>query len=124
MRTDSKTSMSIEERNQLVTAYLWCIDSVIRQNYGLLRAAHLDRDDVYQCLAVRLIHAVERYRPGPRSLKGYIFMQLKYELLSCKSAKARYRFCEAPYDLRGAVVSWESWSEADPCWECAISAAV
>ena len=59
MRGDAKVNMSIEERNQLVLSYLWCIDSVIRQNYGLLRAAHLDRHDVYQSLAVRLIHAVE-----------------------------------------------------------------
>lgn len=124
MRGDAKVNMSIEERNQLVLSYLWCIDSVIRQNYGLLRAAHLDRDDVYQSLAVRLIHAVERYRPGPQSLKGYIFMQLKYELLNCKSAKARYGFCEAPYDLRGAVVSWESWAETNPSQEYAVYAAV
>ena len=96
MRTHSKAAMSIEERNRLVVACLWCIDYVIRQNHGLIQAAHLDRDDVYQNLAVRLIHAVERYRPGPRSLTGYIFMQLKYELLSCKSAKARYGFCDAP----------------------------
>ena len=93
--------MPVEERNALVLAYLWCIDSVIRQNYSLVQAAHLDRDDVYQSLALRLIRAVERYRPGARSLKGYIFSQLKYELLNCKSAQRRYGFCNAPYDLRG-----------------------
>ena len=84
--------MSISERNELVLKYLWCIDCVIHQNYGLVQAARLDRDDVYQNLAVRLIRAVELYRPGARSLKGYIFMQLKYELLNCKSSKARYGF--------------------------------
>lgn len=55
--------MSIQERNDLVVAYLWCIDCVIHQNYGLIQAAHLDRDDVYQDLAVRLIRAVELYQP-------------------------------------------------------------
>ena len=45
--------MSINERNELVLEYLWCIDCVIRQNYGLVQAAHLDRDDVYQNLAMR-----------------------------------------------------------------------
>ena len=111
MQTDSKSNMSIEERNKLVTSYLWCIDSVIRQNYSLVQAAHLDKDDVYQDLALRLIRAVERYRPGSKSLKGYIFTQLKYELLRCKSAKARYGFCSAPYDLRGAIVSMEKLAE-------------
>ena len=104
MQTDSKSNMSIEERNKLVTSYLWCIDSVIRQNYSLVQTAHLDKDDVYQDLALRLIRAVERYRPGSKSLKGYIFTQLKLELLRCKSARA-------PYDLRGAIVSMEKLAE-------------
>ena len=109
--------MSAEERNALVLAYLWCIDSVIRQNCSLVQAAHLDRKDVYQSLALRLICAVERYRPGVRSLKGYIFSQLKYELLNCRNAQRRYGFCYAPYDLRGAVVSLEALAEADQSWE-------
>ena len=103
--------IAIEERNQLVMDYLWCIDTVIHQNYSLVQAAHLDRDDVYQSLALRLIRAVELYRPGSRSLKGYIFSQLKYELLNCKSAKVRYGFSAAPDDLRGAVVSMDALRE-------------
>ena len=103
--------MSVKERNQLVLAYLWCIDCVIRQNYSLVQAAHLDRDDVYQALAVRLIRTVELYRPGARSLKSYIFMQLKYELLNCKSARVRYGFGAAPYDLRGRWYRWTRWSK-------------
>ena len=110
-----KALLPIEERNKLVASYLWCIDSVIRQNYSLVQAAHLDKDDVYQDLALRLIRAVERYRPGTRSLKGYIFAQLKYELLNCKSARARYGFCSAQYDLRGAIVSLDTLNEAAIC---------
>ena len=105
-------NLSTEERNQLVTDYLWCIDCVIRQNYTLVQAAHLDRDDVYQSLALRLIRAVELYKPGPKSLKGYIFAQLKYELLTCKSSKSLYGFSAAPYNLRSAVVSLDALSEA------------
>lgn len=112
-----EAELSPEERNTLVLSYLWCIDSVIRQNYSLVQAAHLDRDDVYQSLALRLIRAVEQYKPGARSLKGYIFTQLKYELLNCKSARCRYGFSSAPYDLRGAVVSLNALAEADPYWE-------
>ena len=110
-----ESPLPIEERNKLITSYLWCIDCVIRQNYSLVQAAHLDKDDVYQDLALRLIRAVERYRPGTRSLKGYIFAQLKYELLNCKSARARYGFCSAPYDLRGAIVSLDTLNEAAIC---------
>ena len=49
--------LTIPQRNSLVQEHLWCIDSVIKQNYSLIEAAHLDRDDVYQSLAVRLIRA-------------------------------------------------------------------
>ena len=110
-------ALSDDERNRIVVSYLWCIDCVIRQNYALVRAAHLDTDDVYQSLALRLIRAVELYKPGPKSLKGFIFTQLKYELLTCKSAKSRYGFGAAPYDLRGAVVSLDALTETDSCLE-------
>ena len=53
--------MTVTKRNALVEEYLWCIDSVIWQNETLVVAAHLDREDVYQSLALRLIRAVERY---------------------------------------------------------------
>ena len=56
-KAESMDDMPIEERNQLVLAYLWCIDFVIHQNHLLLELAHIDRDDVYQFLAVRLIRA-------------------------------------------------------------------
>lgn len=56
-------NLSIEQRNALVEQYLWCIDSVMWQNGSLIRAAHLDREDVYQSLAARLIRAVELYDP-------------------------------------------------------------
>ena len=110
-------TLTIPQRNSLVQEYLWCIDSVIKQNYSLIQAAHLDRDDVYQNLAIRLIHAVERYQPGPMSMKSYITMQLRYELLNCKSAKAMYGFHSAPYDMRNASVSLEALSASDPYWE-------
>ena len=108
----SGNHLSVEERNQIVTTYLWCIDCVIHQNYTLIQAAHLDRDDVYQALALRLIRAVELYKPGPKSLKSYIFTRLKYELLSCKSSKSRFGFSAAPYNLQDAVISLDALAEA------------
>ena len=57
-----KNNYSIAQRNAIVEANLWCIDSVIRQNRPLMRAARLEYDDVYQQLALRLIKAVARKR--------------------------------------------------------------
>lgn len=83
-----KNEYQVSERNEIVKDYLWCIDSVIRQNYALIRAASLDRDDVYQALALRLIRAVAGYDPEKGVLRQHIFAQLKYELLNCKSARS------------------------------------
>lgn len=58
-----KNNYSIAQRNAIVEANLWCIDSVIRQNRPLMRAARLEYDDVYQQLALRLIKAVAGYDP-------------------------------------------------------------
>lgn len=117
------TIRSIEQRNQLVEQHFWCIDAVIHQNYTLIASAHLELEDVYQALAERLIRAVGRYDPTKgRSLKGYICDQLKYELLTCGSARAQYGFTEAPYYLRKAVVSIEELTRQDSCWEYALVA--
>ena len=95
---------------------------VIRRNRLLLELAHLDRDDVYQDLALRLIRAITGYDPSKGLLKTHILSQLQYELLNCKSSRRRYGFKNAPYDLRGAVVSMESLMEYDPYWESRIAA--
>lgn len=50
-----KNNYSIDQRNQIVEEHLWCISTVMRSNSALIRAAHMDWDDVYQQLAIRLI---------------------------------------------------------------------
>lgn len=117
-----KNGYSISLRNEIVEAHLWCIDTVIRQNYALIEAAHLDRDDVYQNLAVRLIRAIAGYDEQKGVLRQHIFSQLEYELRSCKSAKARYGFTQAPYDLREVVVSIDAMEDAGKSWEDLIAA--
>ena len=71
---------TIAQRNALVEKYLWCIDTVIRKNRPLMRAAQLEYDDVYQQLALRLIRAVMSYDPEKGNLEQHIFAQLRMEL--------------------------------------------
>lgn len=78
-----KNNYSIKERNRIVEEHLWCVKAVMKQNDALIRAARLDRDDVYQQLSLRLIMAVDRYDPEKSELKKHIFHQLRYELLNC-----------------------------------------
>ena len=110
--------MTVSQRNTLVEEYLWCIDSVISQNKPLLVSAHLDQDDVYQALALRLIQAVERYNiaKGP-NMKLQIFEQLKCELFRCTGPQAKYGLTNVPYHLRDAVVPIDSMAVATPSWE-------
>ncbi len=100
-----KNNYSLAERNRIVEEHLSCIDEVIRRNRALMIAAHLDYDDVYQELAVRLIRCVESFDPDKGQLKKYIKAQLQYELLNCKDSRRQYGFTHAPCDLRGTVIS-------------------
>lgn len=118
-------NLSIEQRNSLVEQYLWCIDRVMGQNGSLIRAAHLDKEDVYQSLAARLIRAVELFdsdRKGGRSLVNYIFMSLRFEMRTCGSSRARYGFRDAPHYLPHAVTPISVLEESEPYWEMKIAA--
>lgn len=114
---------TIAQRNALVEKYLWCIDTVIRKNRPLMRAAQLEYDDVYQQLALRLIRAVAGFDPQKGTLQQHIFAQLKYELLNCKSA---YRLCGltgAPKEYRKSdMVSLDHISEGSSLYEQVMAA--
>ena len=118
-----KNNYSIAQRNAIVEANLWCIDSVIRQNRPLMGAARLEYDDVYQQLALRLIKAVAGYDPEKGRLEQHIFTQLKYELLSCRSA---YRLCGmtgTPHSFRKSpLISIDALSEDSSLYEEALAA--
>lgn len=104
-----KATLTIAERNRIVEDHLHYIDRVIRKNSRLMKAAHLDHDDVYQQLALRLIQAVEGYDPDKSELGAHIWAQLQYEMLNCKDAAKRYGIKDAPYNARGLVVSFDAF---------------
>lgn len=112
-----KNTYSIAERNRIIEEHLPCIDKTIRRNRALMRGAHLDRDDVYQQLAVRLIRAVDTFDPDKGDLEQHISSQLQYEMLNCKRP---YRLCGMtglPEDFRkGEIVSIQALRDE---WETA-----
>lgn len=104
-----KNNYSLAQRNKIVEDHLWCIDAVIRKSTPLIRAARLDKDDVYQQLALRLIRAVEGFDPEKGALRQHIFAQLKHELLNCKTPYRTTGITGVPTDFRKSkVVSLES----------------
>ncbi len=107
-----RNTYSITERNRIVEENLHCIDKVIRKNRALMSAAHLDYDDVYQQLAIRLIRCVEGFNPEKGTLKSHIYAQLQYELLSCKAPYKLTGITGAPSDFRwGSVMSLNAVNE-------------
>ena len=106
-----KNNYSLAERNRIVEENLHRIHATIRRNRSLMKAAHLEYDDVYQQLAIRLIRCVEGFDPEKGELGQHINAQLQYELLNCKDSRRRYGFTCSPRDLRGAVVSLDDCRE-------------
>lgn len=74
---------TITERNRIVETHLWCIDAVMQACPKAVRKTRMEREDVYQQLALRLVQAVDRYDPVKAGLVEYIFSELKAELRAC-----------------------------------------
>lgn len=116
-----KNNYSVAERNRIVEEHLWCIDRVIYKKRALMHAAHLDYDDVYQQLSVRLIRAVAGFDPEKGRLEQHIFAQLRFELLNCKRPYRLFGVTGLPADYRGGkVISIEDYLERhggeEPDW--------
>ena len=107
-----KNSYSISQRNQLVEEHLWCIDTILDQNRPMLRAAHLEYDDVYQELALRLIDAVANYDPELGKLEQQIFARLRLALYGCKARSQRHGITSLPGYLCSTIVSLNALAEA------------
>ena len=107
---------TIAQRNALVEKHLWCIDTVIRKNRPLMRAAQLEYDDVYQQLALRLIKPVAGFDPQKGTRQQHIFAQLKSACRLCglTGAPKEYR--------KRDMVSLDALSESDPLYERAMAA--
>lgn len=114
---------TIAQRNALVEKYLWCIDTVIRKNRQLLRSTHLEYDDVYQQLALRLIKAVAGFDPQKGTLQQHIFAQLKHELLNCRSAYCLFGLTGAPRGYyKDDMISLEHITEGSALYRQALAA--
>jgi len=118
-----KNNYTIAQRNAIVEEHLWCIDSVIRRNHALMKAARLEYDDVYQQLAVRLICCVAGFDPEKGRLKQHIFAQLQFELLNCKDPRRLCGMTDLPGEYRrSSILSFESLQDFDDSYELAIAA--
>ena len=118
-----KNNYSLAERNRIVEEYLPYVDQVIRRNRGLMRAARLEYDDVYQQLSLRLIRAVSPYDPDKGELGAHIWAQLRFELLNCKAPRRLYGMTDLPRDFRREnIISFDSICENSEWYEQVMAA--
>lgn len=113
-----KKTYSIAQRNAIVEENLWRIDATIRRNWALVRAAGMDKEDVYQQLAIRLIRAVDTFDSDKGELGQHLNAQLRFELLNCKEPVRLHGMRGAPKTFRGhKIISFESIREDSPYYE-------
>lgn len=83
--------MNITERNEIFIDNEGMIWRVMRHNWPLISAMRLDRDDVYQELALAALNAIENFDPTRSAcIQAHIWMQLQYAVLDIKR---RYKPC-------------------------------
>lgn len=90
-----KTVISIEERNSIVVKHLPMIDKVMNEHRHIVRIARMERDDIYQQLAERMINAVDAYDARDGEMEGYLETQLERELFNCAHLRRSYARAEA-----------------------------
>ncbi len=79
------------ERNEIFMDNMGMIRRVMRRNWALICAMHLDWDDVYQELAMAALNAIETFDPmRSECIQAHIWMQMQYAVLTIKR---RHRPC-------------------------------
>ena len=107
-----KANLTIAERNAVVERCLPLIDRVMDGHRDLIKTARMERDDVYQQLAERMIRAVDAYDTVKGELEGYLETQLERELFNCAHPRRLYGMTDAPLALRrNRVVSLDMMRE-------------
>ena len=107
-----KAILSIEERNSIVERELPLIDKVMEQHRNIIKAARMDRDDVFQQLAERLVKAVDSYVPEKGAMEDHLEIQLEREMFNCAHPRRLYGMTDAPIVFRrNRVISFDSLKE-------------
>lgn len=107
-----KANLTIAERNDVVERCLPLIDRVMDCHGDIIKTARMERDDVYQQLAERMIRVVDAYDTAKGELEGCLETQLERELFNCAHPRRLYGMTDAPLALRkNRVVSLDMMRE-------------
>jgi len=85
------------DRNYTFEEKRYIIGNVMYRKAAMIRAARLDRDDVYQELSLRMLQLLDAYDPERCcNLDAYLTEMLKYHLYSLNRGSKRAGMPEAP----------------------------
>lgn len=97
--------MDFTSRNEIFLENEGMIGRIMRRNWPLICAMRLDRDDVYQELAIAALNAIDTFDPTrSECIRAHIWMKLQYAILTIKR---QHRPCgiTGQSEVRTVVVS-------------------
>ena len=96
-KRNEETNMTHSERNSLFTEKEPLIRMTMCKHSLLIYFCRMDRNDVYQELAIRLIESLDKFDAAKcKNLDAYLMQQLRYRLLHMRDNKERFGISGAP----------------------------
>ena len=103
----------VDERNELLKKYMDLPGYIIRENWTLVVATHMEVEDVKQELLLRGLQAIETYDPtAGASLRHHVNIAMRYHLIKLAHAASNRGMTHVPRGVRVTFCSVEALSES------------
>lgn len=104
---------SIHERNELLKEFMELPGYIIRDNWPLVAATHMEIEDLTQELLLRALLAIETYDPNAgASLRTHVNIAMKYHLMKLARDAAARGMTDVPKGVRITFCSVEAMLDA------------
>ncbi len=104
--------LPIKKRNELLEEFMDLPGYIIRDNWPLVAAAHMEVEDLKQELLLRGMQAIETYNPdGGASLRSHLNIAMQYHLMRLAKAASAKGMTHVPKGVRITFCSVEAMSE-------------
>ena len=102
-----------DERNELLKEVMDLPGYIIRENWPLVVATHMEVEDVTQELLLRALQAIETYDPSAgASLRHHVNIAMRYRLIKLAHAASNRGMTHVPRGVRVTFCSVEALSES------------
>lgn len=102
-----------DERNELLKEVMDLPGYIIRENWPLVVATHMEVEDVKQELLLRALQAIETYDPSAgASLRHHVNIAMRYHLIKLAHAASNRGMTHVPRGVRVTFCSVEAMYES------------